>query len=171
MRKIVLVGYMGSGKSMIGRFLAKEYDIPFHDLDHSIQIQTSKSINEIFAEHGEIYFRKLENDVFKQILSKDRSFVLSLGGGTICYSNNHELLKDPSIISIYLKANVSTLVERLENQLEDRPLLKGMSKDELYQYIAPHLFERSFYYNQCDFTVSVDDKTFEQIISEIEDLL
>lgn len=170
MKKIVLVGYMGSGKSVIGRTLAKEYDRPFYDLDHSIHIETSKSVNEIFAEHGEVHFRKLENQILKQILSKDRTFVLSLGGGTICYYNSHELLKNPDITSIYLKASISTLVDRLENDLEDRPLLKGKSKDELYQYIAPHLFERSFYYNQCDFTVCVDHKTIEQVILEIEKL-
>ncbi|WP_309609855.1 shikimate kinase [Flavobacterium sp.] len=170
MKKIVLVGYMGSGKSVIGRFLAKDLDLPFYDLDNLIVSQTSKSINEIFAEHGEIYFRKLEHEIFKQTLLKEKSFVLSLGGGTVCYANNHEFLKAPNVTSIYLKASIATLVVRLENQLEERPLLKTLSGEELYQYVASHLFERSYYYNQCKFVISVDDKTPEQIISEIEDL-
>ena len=170
MKKIVLVGYMGSGKSIIGRFLAKNLDLPFYDLDHLIMIHTSKSINEIFAEDGEIYFRKIENEVFKKTLLLEKSFVLSLGGGTVCYANSHELLKNSEITSIYLKASISTLVSRLESEKDQRPLLQNFSNEELYNYIAPHLFERSFYYNQCQFIINVDFKTPEEVILEIENL-
>ena len=171
MKKIVLVGYMGSGKSIIGRILSKKLNLPFYDLDDLIVKETSKSINEIFKTHGEVYFRNLEHQVFKQTLLQNNAFVLSLGGGTTCYANNHELLKNPTITSIYLKASIATLVKRLENELHERPLLKAVAADGLYQYIAPHVFERSFFYNQCNFTVSVDDKTPEEIVFKIENLL
>lgn len=171
MKKIVLVGYMGSGKSTIGRFLAKNLGLPFYDLDNLITEKASKSINDIFAQEGEIYFRKLEHQIFAATLLEEKSFVLSLGGGTVCYANNHELLKNPTITSIYLKGSIATLVSRLENEVEQRPLLHSFSKEELYNYVAQHLFERSFYYNQCDFTVSIDNKTPEHIIKEIENLL
>lgn len=170
MNKIVLVGYMGSGKSIIGRFLAKGLDLPFYDLDNLIVSRTSKSINDIFEEDGEIYFRKMEHQIFEETILKEKSFVLSLGGGTICYSNNHELLKNSSVTSIYLKANITTLIERLKNELDERPLLKRLSPDELQEYVAKHVFERSYYYNQCDFTIATDGKTPEEIIVEIEDL-
>ncbi len=171
MKKVVLVGYMGSGKSIIGRFLAKNLNLPFYDLDDLITQKTLKSINKIFEEHGEIFFRKLENQIFAETLLEQNSFVLSLGGGTVCYANNHELLKSPSVISIYLKASIGTLVSRLEQEVNQRPLLQSLSSDGLYDYIAPHLFERSFYYNQCQFTINVDNKTPQEIVLEIKKLL
>jgi shikimate kinase len=100
-----------------------------------------------FVVHGEIYLERAS--IFKQTLARQKSFVLSLGGEVqFLVLSNHELLK--ILVRLFLSWSVSTLVED-ENQLEDRPLLKGKSLIKLYQYIAPHLFEREFYYNQCDF--------------------
>lgn len=171
MDKIILVGYMGSGKTEIGILLSKNIDLPFYDLDNLINLETSKSINEIFAEEGEIYFRKIEHQILANTIIKNKSFILSLGGGTPCYANNHLLLNQENVTSIYLKASISTLVDRLKLNRINRPLIKDLSENELSEYIAKHLFERSFYYNQCKNTIVVDDKSMAEIVAEIEKLL
>ena len=95
--KIVLLGYMGSGKSAIGSFLSEKLQIPFYDLDSEIEKIEQISIAKLFQTKGEIYFRKTENEVLKKILALEENFVLSLGGGTPCYYYNHELLNATGI--------------------------------------------------------------------------
>lgn len=170
-KKIVLVGYMGSGKTKIGKILSKKVGLPFFDLDSLIENQFSKSINEIFSEKGEVYFRKIEQQVFVQKIEEQEAFILSLGGGTPCYANNHELLQREDVISIYLKANIPTLQSRLSYNRSARPLLRDLSDEELTEYIAKHLFDRAFYYNQCKITISVDGKSPEIIAAEIQQKL
>ena len=171
MNKIVLVGYMGSGKSEIGKLLSKSSQIPFSDLDNLIENELSKTINQIFLEKGEVFFRKKEHEVFTAKMNSEDSFILSLGGGTPCFANNHLLLQKENVDSVYLKASIATLVERLEPNKSSRPLLKDLSEEEMTEYIAKHLFERSFYYNQCKHIIVVDGKTPLEIVSEIQKLL
>jgi len=171
MNKIILVGYMGSGKSEIGKLLSKHTNISFCDLDDLIENQLSKSINQIFSEDGEVFFRKKEHEIFVAKMNSEESFILSLGGGTPCYANNHLLLQSENVNSIYLKASIPTLVERLKLNTSNRPLLKDLSEEELYEYIAKHLFDRSFYYNQCKHIITVDEKSPLEIVSEIEKML
>ena len=168
MNKIILVGYMGSGKTEIGKLVSKNAKIPFYDLDHLIENELSKSINQIFSDHGEVFFRKKEHEVFAKMIHTEASFVLSLGGGTPCYANNHLLLQSEGAVSVYLKANIATLAERLSDNKSGRPLLKDLSPEELAEYIAKHLFDRSFYYNQCKHVVVVDGKEPAAIAEEIE---
>ena len=170
-KKIVLVGYMGSGKTKIGKILSKKVQLPFFDLDNLIENQFSKSINEIFSEKGEVYFRKIEQQAFVQKIEEQGAFILSLGGGTPCYANNHELLQRQDVNSIYLKASIATLQSRLEHNRSGRPLLKDLSETELTAYIAKHLFDRAFYYNQCKMTIVVDGKSPEMIAEEIQNKL
>ena len=171
MKKIVLLGYMASGKSEIGKLVSKKMNLPFFDLDYLIENELSKSINQIFEDKGEIFFRKKEHEVFVAKINSDESYVLSLGGGTPCYANNHELLKNDGITSIYLKASIATLAERLKRNTTKRPLLQNLSEAELSDYIAKHLFDRSFYYNQAKFTITVDGKSPLEIVAEIEKIL
>ena len=169
--KIVLLGYMGSGKSVIGDFLAKKMQIPFYDLDVEIEKLTQNSILELFQKKGELYFRKKENEVLKTFLGKNEAFVLSLGGGTPCYYNNSELLHQEGVFSIYLKASADTLVNRLINEKDKRPLLHEQDEVSLKDFINKHLFDRNFYYHQATKVVSVDNKSIELLVAEIEDLL
>ena len=169
--KIVLLGYMGCGKSVIGAFLAKQLQIPFYDLDQEIENETHNSITELFQSKGEIYFRKKENEVLKTFLTKEQDFVLGLGGGTPCYYNNHELLLQDGVFSVYLKATVDTLVSRLIKEKAQRPLLHNQDKVSLKDFINKHLFDRNFYYHQATKIVTVDDKSVEQIANEIKALL
>jgi shikimate kinase len=112
-----------------------------------------------------------EHELFVKQIQKNESYVLSLGGGTPCYANNHLLLQQEQVISIYLKAGVSTLVERLSINKKKRPLVKDLDATEMNEFIAKHLFDRSFYYNQCKHVISVDDKSPTDVVEEIKKLL
>ncbi len=169
--KIVLVGYMGSGKSIIGKLLSEKTTVNFIDLDSEIEKREKKSIKSIFSQQGEIYFRKLEHNVFSDLMKSDQNYIISTGGGTPCYANNHEFLIESQVISIYLKATVETLFERLKNEKSKRPLLQDKTNDEMKEFIAIHLFERSFFYNKCTSIISVDNKTPIEIVDEIQKLI
>jgi shikimate kinase len=170
MKKIVLVGYMASGKSHIGNLLSKKLNLSFFDLDYLIESELNKSVVTIFKDHGELFFRKKEHEVFKTKISEQNSFILSLGGGTPCYVNNHELLQTENVISIYLKASISTLTARLLQNKQNRPLISQIPDNEVAEFIAKHLFDRSYYYNQCKNVVVIDNKTESEIIGEICDI-
>ena len=168
--KIVLMGYMASGKSAIGKLLAKKLKIEFIDLDQFIETKESLSISDIFSQKGEIYFRKIEALCLKEILNTERDFVLSLGGGTPCYGNNVDLINLKST-SIYLKATVSTIFERLQNETTTRPLVAQIGKENLEEYIAKHLFERNAFYQKATHTVFVNSKAKTAIVNEIYSLI
>ena len=165
--KLILLGYMGAGKSTIGPLLAQELGYDYLDLDQLIEQQEVKSIPEIFESNGEIYFRRAEHRILKETLTKYSNTVLSLGGGTPCYANNHELYQRPDCKSIYLKASISTLKSRLEQDSTPRPLLQQMSSMEKEDFIAKQLFERSFFYYQAQNVIEVDGKSPEEITKEI----
>lgn len=171
MRKIILLGYMGCGKSTIANRLSKSINIPFVDLDKSIEKRLNMSINEIFAQKGEVYFRKLEHEIFVELLNSPDNLIIGLGGGTPCYANNHELLKGDNIISIYLKASVETLFERLVSNKSKRPLIANKSEEEMKEFIAKHLFDRSFYYNQAQYKVNIDGRTKDETTFDILEIL
>ena len=167
MKKIVLLGYMGCGKSTIAQNLSKITNIPFLDLDKCIEERVNLSINEIFEKHGEVYFRKLEHEMFVELLQSSENNIIGLGGGTPCYANNHELLKGDDVVSIYLKASIDTLYNRLVHNKSKRPLIANMNEEEMKEFIAKHLFDRSFYYNQAQHKVVVDDRSVEETVQDI----
>lgn len=171
MRKIILLGYMGCGKSTIAEKLSQKLQIPFIDLDKMIEIKAQMSINEIFKNYGEVYFRKLEHDVFVELLNSDENQIIGLGGGTPCYANNHELLKGNGIYSIYLKASVDTLFSRLVHNKSKRPIIANKSEDELKEFIAKHLFDRNYYYHQAGCIIDVDNQTIDETVIAIESIL
>jgi len=171
MKKIILLGYMGSGKSTIAKLLAKSISIFPLDLDKIIEKKENSSVKKIFSDKGEIYFRKLENQILSELIHNQDSFILSLGGGTPCYSNNHKFLNGDNVISIYLNASVETLYERLLHSKSDRPLIADKNPSEMKEFIAKNLFDRSYYYNQAQYKITVDEKSTDEIIAEIEAIL
>ncbi|MDO5636469.1 MAG: shikimate kinase [Myroides sp.] len=164
MKKIILVGYMGSGKTTIGKELADNLQIPFIDLDQYIEVKEQLKITDIFDKKGEVYFRKKEHMYLKELMERTENFVLSLGGGTPCYANNHLYLQSKDVESIYLKASITTLENRLTIST-NRPLLKHVTN--LKEYIAQHLFERNYFYNFSQHTIVIDNKDTEIIVDEI----
>src|SRR5690606_8946216 len=143
MKKIILVGSMGSGKSVIGEYLSEISGFPYYDLDQIIEHKERKTVSEVFKDKGEIYFRKVESLLFRELLQKNENYILSLGGGTPCYANNHLLLQQEDVLSFYLKTPVPTLVERLKNEKQNRPLLAHLPDSELEEYLNKLLFDRS----------------------------
>jgi len=171
MRKIILLGYMGCGKSTIAKKLSVITKIPFVDLDKSIEDKANLTINAIFEKHGEIYFRKLEHEVFLELLNSPEELIIGLGGGTPCYANNHELLKGKNVVSVYLKASIDTLFNRLVANKSKRPLIANKNNEEMKEFIAKHLFDRSFFYNHAQHKVTVDNKTVDQTVADILEIL
>jgi shikimate kinase len=167
MDKIILMGYMGAGKSTIGKILAQKIKFKFVDLDKVIEKNENLSVNEIFNLKGELYFRKIENAILKEVLNSEENQIISLGGGTPCYSNNIDLFKKDNFKTIYLNRSVENLVENLKGKKDKRPLLKNMDDLQLLEYISKHLFERSFYYNQSQIIINSDNKSKEEITDEI----
>lgn len=157
---------MASGKSVVGKVLADELGVEYFDLDKLIEQKNNKSVQEIFDQNGEIFFRKQEHLLLNEWIEQPQSFVLSLGGGTPCYANNHLVFQREDVLSVYLKAKVTTLADRIEADEDNRPLLSNISDKK--SYIGQHLLERSFYYNQAKFSVNTDDKTIEEIVTEIK---
>jgi shikimate kinase len=162
---------MGSGKSTIAKKLAEIIHLNALDLDEIIEKSQKKTIAELFSEEGEVHFRKLEHHTFVELLNDSTTFILSVGGGTPCYANNHLLLQREDVISIYLKTSIDELYNRLIHEKQKRPLLTSKNPDDLKEFIAKHLFERSYYYNQAKHIISTDGKSVDELAGEIQKLL
>ena len=167
---ISLLGYMGSGKSHVSKNLSKKLNFPLIDLDQKISEDNLLSIAEIFQTKGEIFFRKEEKRVLENILNEEKDIILSLGGGTPVYYNNMDLINEKSK-SIFLRASVKTLTERVLLQKNTRPLIAKLNDDDVPEFIAKHLFERNPFYSKSHFTVDTDSKTANDISAEIIKLL
>ncbi len=166
--KIIIMGYMASGKSLIGSQLALIKDVTFIDLDVYIETKEGCTVSELFNNRGEVYFRKKEHQYLKELLKKEEDMVLSLGGGTPCYANNMDLiLNSTDCHSVYLKASIDTLLERLVKDRLNRPLIAGLKSSDLKDYIAKHLFERQFYYEQASHKIRIEAKSVKEIIDEL----
>ena len=171
-KKIVLLGYMGSGKSTTAKLLSKKLDIMNVDLDNYIEKKENKSISNIFQISGELFFRRIENKYLRDLLDSDNYKIISIGGGTPCYSDNIELIIKSKCIIFYLRANVDTLVDRLFNEKDKRPLISRIkSKKDLKTFISKHLFERNQFYLKSNFVIDVDKKTEIEITNECISLL
>lgn len=160
------MGYMGSGKSTIAKQVASRMNLPLFDLDDFIVSQEEMSIAAIFASKGEIYFRLQESNYLKQILDQKGDLVLALGGGTPCYSNNMEMIKNASE-SFYLKAKIETLTKRLIKEKEQRPLIASFNEAQLSEFVAKHLFERRNFYEESTHIISIDAKSIEEVVTDI----
>lgn len=173
MNKIVFIGYMGSGKTTIAHLLAKKRHLTFDDLDQLIENDENLTIKNIFETKGELYFRKIEHENLKQFIESSENFCLSLGGGTPCYANNIDMLINAGCVVIYLKASIEELYNRLTliANKNIRPLIDNLKPSEMRGFIAKQLFERSYYYNQANIIISVDKKSIDEIVQEIDKVL
>lgn len=170
---IVLMGYMGSGKSHVGSDLAQKMKMNYFDLDHYIEIQEGKTVSDIFQHYGEIYFRKKESFYLKQVLDTQDNSIISLGGGTPCFSDNIKILKSISTVkSVYLQTSIDELAKRLFPERKKRPLIAHLETLEvLKDFIRKHIFERSYFYSQADYKINTDTKKVDQISKECISLL
>lgn len=165
--KIFLIGFMGCGKSTLGKKLARRLGFDFIDLDHLIESKQSKSIPEIFASYGEERFRQIEADNLR-LLQAIQNVVISTGGGAPCYYQNMEWMNAHGL-TIYLKMTPERLFARLTASKKQRPLIQGKSKEELLDYISPMLEKRKEFYEASKLILEADDlkgKQLELIVRE-----
>ena len=159
---------MASGKSSIGKKLAKKRHVSFVDLDDYITNKEKLNIPDIFQTKGEIYFRKIEAKYLDELLHRKDDFILAVGGGTPCYGQNMNIINNGST-SIYLKSSIQTIygkLSKLKNK-QKRPLISSIANKDLKEFIAKHLFERSRFYEQANYIVTTDNKSKKEIIEEI----
>jgi shikimate kinase len=149
---IFLCGFMGCGKSTHGKKMASLLKYSFIDLDKYIQEKENKSIQFIFENEGEEEFRKLETRYLKEVTRNKQNSVIALGGGTVCFNNNLELVKKSGIL-VYIRMPARALAERLLNSTQKRPLLKNILPAELPDFIEKKLGERNPFYLQADIIV------------------
>ena len=164
---LYLIGFMGVGKTTIGKQIAAFNKVVFIDTDSQIEKETSKSIKEIFETDGEIAFRKLETDTIRSI---DRKAIIACGGGLPAHNNNIEYLKHKGTV-IYLKASTETLIKRLEKNKNKRPLISKLTNEKRLEFIRKILKEREKTYKQADYTIETDNKTVKEVLREINSLL
>ena len=169
MKRIILIGYMGAGKTTVGRALSKELGMPFYDLDWYIENRRRKTVAEIFAEQGEEGFRKIEHNMLHEV-AEFEDVIISCGGGTPCFFDNMEYINQQGLV-VYLKATPEVLYKHLLMGKGDRPLLKGKSQEELITFIREQLEKREPFYSKAQFTfdVSLMDN-YEKIKTTIEKL-
>lgn len=153
MVRIILIGYMGAGKTTVGRHLAKELGVPFYDLDWYIENRMRMKVAQIFAERGEESFRKIERNMLHEV-AEFENVVISCGGGTPCFFDNMEYMNQQADV-FYLKATPEVLHEHLLMGKSVRPLIVGKSKEELHEFICEQLKKREPFYSQAKHTVDV----------------
>lgn len=160
-RALVLVGLMGAGKSSIGRRLAEKLDLPFVDADQEIEAAAGKSIPEIFADHGEPYFREGERRVISRLL-EDGAQVLATGGGAFMNDETRAAIAAHGI-SIWLRADLPLLMKRVMKR-SDRPLLKADDPESVMRRLME---QRYPVYATADITIDSRDAQHAQMVNEV----
>lgn len=150
MQRIFLIGYMGAGKSTMGKSLAEVMGLEFIDLDNFIESRHRKTVKEIFAEVGEDGFRQIERRSLEEVADYE-DVIISLGGGTPCFFDNMEVVNRAGK-SVYLKPTEEVLLRRLIKGKHKRPLLATKSDDEILQFIREQLAWREPYYLKANLT-------------------
>lgn len=160
---LILCGFMGSGKSTVGRLLARRLNRPFIDLDEFIEQQTGQTVTEIFNTRGEDAFRALEREAARSLCSQS-GLVLSCGGGTVLNPQTAALLKQSGTV-IYLKVRPQTVLQRLKGD-QTRPLLQGTEAEKKNRVCALLAEREPFYKAAAELTVSTNNGA-EQAILDI----
>lgn len=165
---IFLIGYMGSGKTTIGRLVAKRMSMNFADMDAHIESKVGKSVAEIFSEMGEENFRKLERDCLLEVADFENT-IISTGGGAPCFFDNMEIMNSRGD-TIYICLTPKQLASRLRTtNLNDRPVLASYQGDDLEKFIASALHKREIFYNQAKIKVSgTDSQIADKIIKYLQ---
>ncbi len=159
--KVFLVGFMGSGKTTIGKKLANYLKCDFIDLDKLIETKVGMSIVQYFELHGESAFRDLEREVLQKT-DFPENVIIATGGGAPCFGDNMSWMNENGLVA-YLSLSAKALASRLENSKTDRPLIRNLKGDELEGFISTKLAEREPFYNQSKFVVSASDLTAERL--------
>jgi shikimate kinase len=151
---IYLIGYMGSGKSTLGRELGLFMQMPFSDLDECIEWREGCLISDIFNQRGEAYFRKRESEILREFDSPSSSVVVSTGGGAPIFEDNMDHMLGAGLV-VYLQVDIPELIEGIHASGKDRPLLHGKTGEELTRFVETNLAERKGIYERADLILDV----------------
>lgn len=169
MKRIILIGYMGSGKTTVGRALAKDVGLSFYDLDWYIESRMRKKVSDIFAERGEAGFREIERNMLHEV-AEFEDVIISCGGGTPCFFDNIDYLNQQGQV-VWLRCEPEVLRKHLLMGKGDRPLLKGKSPEELIDYIREQLAYREQFYSKARYVLDVSlMDNFDKISITVEKL-
>ena len=163
---LYLIGFMGVGKTTIGRELATNHNVNFIDTDEEIEKKSNNSILEIFQKNNENYFRKVESIILQKI---NKGTIVACGGGLPIYNNNMDFIKKTGV-SIYLKASKQEIFNRINNNFSRRPLLINKSNKEIKHYIQNTLVKREKFYEMADYIVDTSDLSKKDVLREIDTL-
>ena len=169
MTRIFLIGYMGAGKTTLGKAFAREMSLNFIDLDWFIEERFHKTVQQLFLERGEDGFRELERKMLHEV-AEFEDVVVSTGGGTPCFFDNMEFM-NASGTTVYLKVSVEELAKRLELCKHTRPVLKGRSGEELRAFIAESLEKRNPFYTKASITFDAEKMLTESDVHDISNAL
>ena len=165
MNHIIIEGFMGSGKSKVGKTLAKNMGLPYIDVDKLITSKMNMSVNDIFERFGEPYFRAMEGFILKQLLDEKKRSIICIGGGLATFESNVTYLKKLGKV-VYLKKPVAELAARLEEKRADDPFFKGT---KIADKVKKMLAEREPYYKKAaDMILDAKGMTIEQMAEEIQ---
>lgn len=154
MTRILIIGYMGAGKTTLGKVLAKDLGLPFYDLDWYIESRMMKTVPQLFAERGEEGFRKVEHNMLHEV-AEFEDVVISCGGGTPCFYDNMEYMNAQGD-TVYLKVSPEVLYAHLQMGKVERPLLKNKTREDMQAFIKEQLAEREKYYTKARHIFNVD---------------
>ena len=169
MIRIFLTGYMGAGKTTLGRALAREMYLSFIDLDWYIEERFHKSVRDLFVSRGEVSFRELERNMLHEVGAFE-DIIISTGGGTPCFFDNMEYM-NASGQTVFLDVHPDVLFRRLRVATQQRPILQGKTDDELRAFIAQALHERAPYYAQAQYRFEAEHlESRDQIAESVQGL-
>ena len=163
--RIFLIGFMGCGKTTLGKKLAKHLNYNFIDLDSYIEKTTNKTITEIFENKGEKKFRIVEKESLMEVCKKD-NLVIATGGGTPCFFDNMQTMLAKGIC-IYLKMEAEDLAERLKKEKNNRPLINQLTGNTLIDFISEKLMEREVFYKKAHHILTAKNISTTDIIKLI----
>lgn len=173
MIRIFLTGYMGAGKTTLGKAFARKLHIPFVDLDWYIEERFHKTVGELFAERGETGFRQLERTMLHEVGAFE-DVIISTGGGAPCFFDNMDFM-NRSGKTVFLNVSPDVLFHRLRVAKQQRPILQEKKDDELRDFIVQALEKRAPFYSQAQYTFNAgeldDREQIEKSVQRLQDLL
>lgn len=164
--RIYLIGYMGSGKSILGRELALKLNFDFVDLDQLIEMKRNQTINTIFEKHGEATFRDIEKEALHSTINL-KNTVIATGGGAPCFSDNMKWMNENGL-TVFIKVSLGKLYHRLSLDKKNRPLIKGKPDLDLMEFMMENLDAREVFYSKAKVTSADDDLTSEKLFNIIQ---
>jgi len=167
-KNVFLIGFMGAGKTTIGKKLALRLGLNFLDTDKFIEIRYKTSVNDLIQDRGMDVFRMIEHEVLKELISY-KNYIFATGGGLPCFYENMKLINSNGI-SIYIQHEPKMLLNRLINSKKKRILIQDKNEDELLRYIELTLNEREFFYKKAHFSISGKNLNFNDFVNILNNL-